>query len=391
MQQGNGRRGAPSNNQRRAPQESGAASHGSQQQRRRQPSGQARATTTASTRTNGQQRSRRSSTSQSPNRAAGVAPTPRGANRHASRSRQAYKNRADAREEYMEDEWYEEEPGRRGVRVPLIPALFVLILCVGATAFATRYLVLRTHGLAQTGVTASQAASQQADGGTNAQTSSVATTVDQDTSNYSNTEESTADSTNSNDSASTNDSTSTSTSSTSSTTNESGSFTAKAGNGVKDPWLKSGVFSSGDETLDEEVKTFCDGIANTDMDLATAALEVYKGVAWSEYVERDDAQHPAGPDWRIEYARKYYEHDCSGNCYEFASFLSFCLQYLGYTDAHAEGVLIEKQSGDWGDHGLVFVTNLDGTPSLCDTSKGTDGWMLKDTVYNIQMQDFESA
>ena len=165
----------------------------------------------------------------------------------------------------------------------------------------------------------------------------------------------------------------------------------KSGDGVKSPWISSGTFATGDATLDEEVKKFCDGIATTDMDIDTAALEVYKGVAWSDYVERDDAQHPAGKDWRIEYARQYYENDCTGNCYEFAAFLGYCLQYLGFADAHSEAVILELKSGDWGDHGLVYVTNTDGTPSLCDTSLGTNGWMLKDTAYNVQIQDVENA
>lgn len=319
------------------------------------------------------------------NRAVGVAPTPRGPNRHVQRTqpRREYDYEYEDETLYDDDEQYEmERPRRGGVRIPLVPGLLVLVLCMGLTAFATRLVVLRTHGLTQSSVAKTQAATQQGNEGTSTQASSVATDT-QGSMSDSNTGFDTSDGgSNSN---------MTSSSESSSSMSTSATFKAQPGNGVKSPWLKSGKFSSGDATLDEEVKTFCDGIATTDMDLATAALEVYKGVAWSEYVERDDAQHPAGPDWRIEYARKYYEHDRSGNCYEFASFLSFCLQYLGYTDAHAEGVLIEKQSGDWGDHGLVYVTNLDGTPSLCDTSRGTDGWMLKDTSYNVQFQDFENA
>ena len=161
--------------------------------------------------------------------------------------------------------------------------------------------------------------------------------------------------------------------------------------GVKSPWTESGTFTTGDATLDEEVKEFCDGIATSDMDIDTAALEVYKGVSWSKYVERDDAQHPSGKNWRIQFARQYYENGCSGNCYEFAPFLGYCLQYLGFEDAHGEAVFIELKSGDWGDHGLVFVTNTDGRSCLCDTSLGTNGWMLDDTSYNYEIQDLENA
>lgn len=164
-----------------------------------------------------------------------------------------------------------------------------------------------------------------------------------------------------------------------------------ANKGIEDSWLTSGKFTTGDETLDKEVKEFCDGLVSSDQDLATAALEVYKAIAWSEYVERDDAQRPSGKDWRLEYARKYYEHDCTGNCYEFAAFLSYCLRYLGYSDAVAEGVQVELQGGGWGDHGIVYVTDTDGRDCLCDTSRGVDGWMLDVDSYNVRIVDFENA
>lgn len=165
--------------------------------------------------------------------------------------------------------------------------------------------------------------------------------------------------------------------------------TTKA-SGVADPWLRSGKrFSTGNSRLDEEVKSFCDGIASTDMDKDVAALEVYKGVAWANYVERDQNQHPSGKDWRIEYALQFFDNGLSGNCYEFASTLQFCLQYLGFEDAHAEAVLVELSSGNWGDHGLVYVTNTDGRSCLCDTAKGTNGWMLDANVYNTQPLDIE--
>lgn len=163
------------------------------------------------------------------------------------------------------------------------------------------------------------------------------------------------------------------------------------GEGVDSPWTKSGKFTSGDAVLDSEVKAFCDSIANSSMDRDTAVLEVYKGVAWSEYVERDAAQHPSGKNWRTEFARMYYENGSSGNCYEFAAFLSYCMQYMGFDDAKAEGVLIQLQGGGWGDHGIVYVTSSDGTKCVCDTARGTDGWMLPESTYNVQMQDFENA
>ncbi len=164
---------------------------------------------------------------------------------------------------------------------------------------------------------------------------------------------------------------------------------SKASTGVADPWTTSGTYTSGDSVLDGEVKVFVDSVVNTSMDINTAALEMYKAIAWSDYVEREAAQHPSGKNWRIEFARMYYENGCSGNCYEFASFLSFCLQYMGFSDATSQGVLVELQSGGWGDHGIVYVTNTDGTACICDTARGTDGWMIPQGSYNVQMQDFE--
>lgn len=172
---------------------------------------------------------------------------------------------------------------------------------------------------------------------------------------------------------------------------ESDTSKSSSANGVEDPWLKSGTYTSGDSVLDTEVKAFCDSLVNTSMNLDTAALEVYKGIAWSEYVERDEAQNPSGKDWRTQFARMYYENGCSGNCYEFAAFLMYCLQYLGFDDAVAEGVLVQLQAGGWGDHGIVYVTNTDGSASICDTARGTDGWMIPQGTYNVQIQDFENA
>lgn len=299
------------------------------------------------------------------NRAAGVEPARRGPNRHKPQPTKRQREKS-------------------GVRVPLVPALFVLVTCVVLTAFITRAVVSGTLTSKSTSATTQSAQPSAGTSGTG-QADQQAPVEVKDTS--------TSDSS-SGTSSSTNSSTSTSTSTTSSNKNGSNNSTTSSKSsttGVKDPWVTSGTYTTGDAELDEKVKKFCDSHADSSMDLETALLEVYKGVAWSEYVERPDAQKPAGKNWRIEYAHKYYDHDCSGNCYEFAAFLSYCLQYMGLSDAHAEGVLVEKESGSWGDHGLVYVTNTDGTECLCDTSLGTNGWMLKATAYNVQLQDFENA
>ncbi len=295
------------------------------------------------------------------NRAAGVEPARRGPNRHKPQPTRRQREKS-------------------GVRVPLIPALLVLVTCVVLTAFITRAVVSGTMTSKSTSAATQSAQPSAGTSGTGQADQQAPVEV--------------KDTTNNGSSSSTNSSTNASTSTTNSNKNGSSNSTTSSKSsttGVKDPWVTSGTYTTGDAELDEKVKAFCDSHADSSMDLETALLEVYKGVAWSEYVERPDAQKPAGKDWRIEYAHKYYDHDCSGNCYEFAAFLSYCLQYMGLSDAHAEGVLVEKQSGSWGDHGLVYVTNTDGTECLCDTSLGTNGWMLKATAYNVQFQDFENA
>lgn len=161
--------------------------------------------------------------------------------------------------------------------------------------------------------------------------------------------------------------------------------------GVESPWTSTGRFTSGDSTLDTEVKEFCDKNGPSTMSRDEAALSIYKAIAWADYVERDNAQHPSGSDWRITYARQYYENDCSGNCYEFAAFLMYCLRYMGYDDAMAEGIEIELQSGNWGDHGIVFLTDNDGNDVLCDTARGTDAYMVSTDIYNYRIVDFETT
>ena len=160
--------------------------------------------------------------------------------------------------------------------------------------------------------------------------------------------------------------------------------------GVESPWLKKGTFTSGDKALDEETKAFVDAFAPSDKKVGEAALEMYKALAWSDYTERDTAQHPKGSDWRETYAKQYFENGNSGNCYEFAAALMYCLQYMGYDDAKAEAIELELQSGSWGDHGVVFVTDKDDEERMCDTARGTDGWMISTGAYNYRVVDVEN-
>ena len=182
---------------------------------------------------------------------------------------------------------------------------------------------------------------------------------------------------------------STSSTSTSSTSALSNTDTVSQA-GVESPWIKKGTFTTGDKVLDEETKAFVDAFAPSDKKVDEAALEMYKSLAWSDYTERDTAQHPKGSDWRETYAKQYFENGNSGNCYEFAAALMYCLQYMGFDDAKAEAIELELQSGSWGDHGIVFVTDTDGEKRMCDTARGTDGWMISTGAYNYRVVDVEN-
>ncbi len=152
--------------------------------------------------------------------------------------------------------------------------------------------------------------------------------------------------------------------------------------GVEDPWSPTGYFTTGDAELDQMVKDYCDSNAQEGLDAGDNAYYTYLHISWIDYVETDRNQRPwdlAG-DWRITYAKQCFS-TMSANCHEFAAAVQYILRYYGYADACAETCLVLRQSGNWGDHSLVFVTSLDGRPSLIDTSMSSKGWLLsKDSM-----------
>lgn len=163
---------------------------------------------------------------------------------------------------------------------------------------------------------------------------------------------------------------------------------APPGVGIEDPWVDTGWFTTGDAELDQWIKELC---SDNDVDSASweNAYKTYPKVAWAEYVERDNNQEPIGDDWRLVYAKQFFESGYAGNCYEFAAAVQYMLQYYGYSDAHAEAVLVELQSGGMGDHGLCFVTDREtGRACFVDTSLGLKGWMLDEDAYNYRLNDF---
>lgn len=176
-------------------------------------------------------------------------------------------------------------------------------------------------------------------------------------------------------------------SSAASATASSASTTVASNEGVEDPWVEGGRFTTGDAELDEMVKKFCDDNSSKDLSASENAFNVYCAVVWGEYIESDDNQEPLGPNWDVEYAKQYITAG-GGNCYNFCAFNEYVLKYFGYSDATAEPCIVLRQSGDYGDHGLVFVTNIEnGKRCLCDSAYGSDGWMVDINEYTMQVRN----
>ena len=166
------------------------------------------------------------------------------------------------------------------------------------------------------------------------------------------------------------------------------SSSAASTEGVESPWTASGRFSTGDSTLDGYIKQFCDDNSTQGASAAENAFNVNCIVQQSDYVERENNQSPWGEQWDIEMAKQWFESGNSGNCYNFASMTEYILKYFGYEDAEAEPCVVHLQSGDWGDHGLVFVTNIEnGKASMVDDALGTNGWMLDADSYEFDVRN----
>lgn len=150
--------------------------------------------------------------------------------------------------------------------------------------------------------------------------------------------------------------------------------------GVEDPWSPTGYFTTGDAELDQLVKSYCDSQAQDGLDAGDNAYYTYLHISWIDYVENDQNQRPwdVEGDWRITYAKQCFTN-MTANCYEFAAAIQYIMRYYGYADAIAEPCLVLRQSGNWGDHGLVFLTSLDGRQCLIDASLSSNGWLLPAT------------
>ena len=158
--------------------------------------------------------------------------------------------------------------------------------------------------------------------------------------------------------------------------------------GVVDPWVDGGIFATGDADLDQLIKKMCDEQSDPSLSASQNAHNTYLFVANTDYVERVNNQSPWGETWDIEYAKQYFDEGYSGNCYNFTAVIEYVLKYFGYTDAEAEPCVVQLSSDNWGDHGLVFVTNIvDGEASLVDAARYEEGWMLGRNAYNYDVRN----
>lgn len=164
--------------------------------------------------------------------------------------------------------------------------------------------------------------------------------------------------------------------------------TTTATQGVASPWTDDGRFSTGDSALDNYVKQLCDEHTSEGATFDQAAYDTYIYVSRTDYIERENNQSPWGENWAQEYAKQYFEAGKTGNCYSFAAVTEYVLKYFGYSDAEAQPCIVKLESGAWGDHGLVFVTNkVDGKRCIVDDALSANGWMLGIDDYDYDVRN----
>ena len=172
-------------------------------------------------------------------------------------------------------------------------------------------------------------------------------------------------------------------------TESSSSAAAEASTeGVESPWTENGRFSTGDSELDNYIKKVCDEHSTEGASFDKNAYETNIYISRTDYVERENNQSPWGEGWDVEYAKQYFQEGNSGNCYNYCAVTEYVLKYFGYSDAEAEPCVVHLESGNWGDHGLVFVTNkVDNKRCLVDDALSADGWMLDIDAYEYDVRN----
>ena len=160
--------------------------------------------------------------------------------------------------------------------------------------------------------------------------------------------------------------------------------------GLEDKWLASGLFTTGNKELDAQVRDFCDALTVEGSSARDNANSVFNTIVWSQYEERGPNEQPSGTEWTIASARHYFStaspadgQPGSGDVYDFAAAISFCLRYFGFYDAYAipivKGTLATGQTNS----ALVVVSDEEGRPCVCDPTLAAEGFMLDRGLYTI--------
>ena len=177
------------------------------------------------------------------------------------------------------------------------------------------------------------------------------------------------------------------------TTAEDANAASNVYNGVESPYTYSGYFSTGNDELDLQIKTFCDAIADPTLEARDNAKKVFEKIAQnSTYVMRSMSDLPGGPEWYLVCAEQYFASATpdqglpgSGDYYDYAAAISYCLKYFGFSDALA--IPLTDTTGTSYGQAAVIVTDVSGTPCICDPSKPYAGWMLDSYTQNLTVQN----
>ena len=164
--------------------------------------------------------------------------------------------------------------------------------------------------------------------------------------------------------------------------------------GLEDKWLTSGLFTTGNKELDMQVKEFCDALTTEGASARDNANAVFNTIVWSTYEERGANEYPSGTEWTIASARHYFAGATpaeglpgSGDVYDFAATIAFCMRYFGFYDALAvpivKGTLATGQTGS----ALVLVSNEYGLPCVCDPTLAAEGFLLDRGLYTITVEN----
>lgn len=169
----------------------------------------------------------------------------------------------------------------------------------------------------------------------------------------------------------------------------------EAYNGVEDKWVPEGVFTTGNRELDQQVKQFCDALTVEGASVRENAHTAYNTIVWSNYEDRSADEAPTGNDWAINAAQHFFSTgdpekgiSGTGDVYEFAAAVGFCMRYFGFYDAITVPVIGSVSSGSSSGGGaLVLVSDEYGQPCVCDPQLTGDGWMLDRELYDIVVDD----